>query len=133
MCHFRIKPLTSGYVAHGASRVFCSSFFFIFLVNRSVQSGGRLIKDNRVVSSSVQRVINLSISAEDDVSFDVSYRLVATINHSGPACSSGHYWAYVLCESNNSWLMCNDASVTQAKPSDINNGTSSLFFFIRAD
>ena len=115
------------------STIVQSGSVLIVQVNRSVQSGRRLIKDNRVVSSSVQRAINLSISADDDVSFDVSYRLVATINHSGPACSSGHYWAYMFCESNNSWLMCNDASVTQAKPSDIDNGTSCLFFFIRAD
>ena len=100
-----------------------SGSVLIVHVNRTVQTSTTITKDNRLVNSCVSSSLRLPIYADEGVSFAAEYRLVATINHSGSA-SKGHYWAYILCPKNKGWFMCNDASVSTASPSDVDNGSS---------
>ena len=109
----------------------CGSILIVRM-NRVIHDESGLSKDTRVVDSAVRNPLSVPISAEEGVSFTAEYRLVSTINHSGSADKGGHYWAYVFCRNTKSWLMCNDTSVTVASPADLNNGSSCLFFFVRA-
>ena len=67
---------------------------------------------------------------EEDISFTNEYRLVATINHSG-TLARGHYWAFVKDDLSDSWWKCDDRAVLKVKPSDLNNSSVYVLFFVK--
>ena len=100
---------------------------FIMQLNRYTNSGGHLLKDNRIVKCPSE-LLNISVSVDENLSVTRKFKLRATINHSG-TISAGHYWAFIKESSNNQWLKCNDTTVTKATFKDVSNNTSYIFIY----
>ena len=60
-------------------------------------------KDNRIVSC-YPGVLKIPVHADDNITLNQHYSLVATINHSGNF-QSGHYWANIKPHSSHGWLV----------------------------
>ena len=76
--------------------------------------------------------VTVPVVVDDDVSLDIRYKLIATVNHTG-ILSRGHYSAFVKDPASGGWWLCNDRAVTPARSQDLNSTTSYLFFFQRCD
>ena len=98
----------------------------IFQLNRYSKVGTKIAKDDRLVKC-FSDLLNVRVSADDDVFVTRKFKLKATINHSG-TLNAGHYWAYVR-EDDNCWLKCNDTSVSKVKFQEISNNSSYLFIY----
>ena len=94
-------------------------------------NSGTVLKDTSVVSCVGDHldVLTIPLSLDDSVSFSNNYSLVATINHSGTFANGGHYWAYILKDTQ--WLLCNDSMVSKVNRTVLNNGTSYILFYRR--
>lgn len=93
---------------------------------------GRSVKNNQFVNciSHSGNILEVPSHPADDVSFTNKYKLVATINHSG-TLAAGHYWAFIKDRNVDEWLKCDDRAVVKVKPSDINNSTVYVLFFLK--
>ena len=69
-------------------------------------------------------------SVSDGVVINHLYCLRASINHQGTV-EAGHYWAFV--EYSGHFYKCNDSKVSEANSGDLNNNTSYIIFFSRAE
>ena len=109
----------------------CGSILIIQL-RRFTNLNGSLFKDNRVVNCYLKSHQTLTVPShpEEDISFTNEYRLVATINHSG-TMARGHYWAFVKDDLSDSWWKCDDRAVLKVKPSDLNNSSVYVLFFVK--
>ena len=109
----------------------CASILIIQL-RRFTNLNGSLYKDNRVVNCYLKGHQTLTVPShpEEDISFTNEYRLVATINHSG-TLARGHYWAFVKDDLSDSWWKCDDRAVLKVKPSDLNNSSVYVLFFVK--
>ena len=109
----------------------CASILIIQL-RRFTNLNGSLYKDNRVVNCYLKGHQTLTVPShpEEDISFTNEYRLVATINHSG-TLARGHYWAFVKDNLSDSWWKCDDRAVLKVKPSDLNNSSVYVLFFVK--
>ena len=70
-------------------------------------------------------------SISDGIIVNHSYRLRASINHQGNL-ESGHYWAFVT-NSRCSFVKCDDSRVSESKRCNLNNNSSYILFFLRAE
>ena len=86
----------------------------------------------RVVNCYLKGHPTLTVTShpEEDISFTNEYRLVATINHSG-TLARGHCWAFVKDDLSDSWWKCDDRAVLKVKPSDLNNSSVYVLFFVK--
>ena len=66
----------------------------------------------------------------ENVFFNKSYSLVATINHSGKL-NAGHYTATIREIGSENWLSCNDRSVLPTIPDKLNNSLPYVLFFVK--
>ena len=109
----------------------CASILIIQL-RRFTNLNGSLFKYNRVVNCYLKSHQTLTVPShpEEDISFTNEYRLVATINHSG-TLARGHYWAFVKYDLSISWWKCDDRAVLKVKPSDLNNSSVYVLFFVK--
>ena len=98
----------------------------IFQLKRYSHMGNKITQDDRLVKC-FSDTLNLRVSADNDILVTRSFKLKATINHSG-TLNAGHYWAYVR-EENNCWLKCNDTSVSKVQFKELSNNSSYLFIF----
>ena len=67
--------------------------------------------------------LTVPVKVDDVVTLNKSFKLRATINHSG-TLNAGHYWAFIKDRSTDSWLKCTDQSVLKVSFSDLSNDTS---------
>ena len=104
----------------------------IIQLRRFTNLNGSLYKDNRVVNCYLKGHQTLTVPShpEEDISFTNEYRLVATINHSG-TLARGYYWAFVKDDLSDSWWKCDDRAVLKVKPSDLNNSSVYVLFFVK--
>ena len=109
----------------------CASILIIQL-RRFTNLNGSLYKDNRVVNCYLKGHQTLTVPSHpgEDISFSNEYRLVATVNHSG-TLARGHYWAFVKDDLSDSWWKCDDRAVLKVKPSDLNNSSVYVLFFVK--
>lgn len=98
----------------------------IFQLRRYTRVGTIFKKDDRLVKCHSD-ILNVPVSADNDVVVTRKFKLRATINHSG-TLNAGHYWAYIR-ENNDSWLKCNDTSVSKVQFNELSNNSSYVFIF----
>lgn len=93
---------------------------------------GRTLKNNKFVNclASNDDIFRVRSQPTDDISFTNKYSLAATINHSG-TLGAGHYWAFIKDRSCGSWLRCDDKAVVRVAPSDLNNSSVYVLFFVK--
>ena len=104
----------------------CGSIILLQL-NRYAKLGSTYIKDNRLVKCPSD-CLTVPISTDNDITISRSFKLRATINHSG-TINAGHYWTFIKVTGSNQWLKCNDTSVTKASFKDLTNNTSYIFIY----
>ena len=100
---------------------------FIVQLRRFVQSANNFVKDKTTVECT--KTLVLPLSENEEVTFKPEYELVASINHSGNL-NAGHYWAYI--KDCNIWYSCDDKSVKVVDRSVLNNASSYVLFYKRA-
>ena len=99
----------------------------IFHLLRFFNFGAKLIKDNRKVSL-FKDTLTIPVQVDERVTINRSFKLKATINHSG-TFNAGHYWAFIKHEAANFWLKCNDSSVLQVPFCDLSNDSSYILVY----
>ena len=90
---------------------------------------GQLAKNTEFISC--PHSLAVPIYSEDSISFNNTYTLRATINHSG-SLTAGHYWAYVKDEEAGVWYSCDDKNVKLSKESCLNNKSAYVLFYVRS-
>lgn len=110
----------------------CGNILILHL-KRYKNNGLGLAKDSRTVSCQIGQNQNLTvpISEQDEVSFSNTYKLFASINHSGSLSTGGHYWSYI-CNDDSNWFMCNDSMIRKVHSAELNNGSSYILFYVRS-
>ena len=93
-------------------------------LDRQNSVGGDVYKDARKVNYSETLILRVH---DDEVSFPVSYALVAVMAHSGASTTSGHYLAHV--KRGKRWFLCNDKAVTPAPNSHSTSADAVLFIY----
>ena len=99
----------------------------VIQLKRFQLSNGHVSKDNRIVSC-YPDVLKIPVHADDNITLNQHYSLVATIDHFGNL-QSGHYWANIKPHSAHEWLSCNDNRVAPINVESVNNATSYVLFF----
>ena len=103
----------------------------ILQLTRYQNLNGDIFKDTKFVEcvpTTGSKKFRVPVHIEDSVTFYHEYAWAATINHSGNL-HAGHYWA--LTNSDGQWFKCNDKSVLQIKPSEVNNESCYVFFYVK--
>ena len=59
---------------------------------------------------------------------DLTYSLVATVQHSGPGIHSGHYTAHVV-DSSDQWYHCDDTRISEIKEDQVVDSDTYLLFY----
>ena len=119
--HLQHLSLNSDFVYKDSRIVTCADILVIQL-KRFQLSNGHVSKDTRIVSC-YPDVLKIPVHADDNITLNQQYSLVATINHSGNL-QSGHYWANIKPHSSHEWLSCNDNRVAPINVESVNNATS---------
>lgn len=109
----------------------CGSVLVVQLL-RYTSLNGSSFKDNRLVSCLPKKhhVLKVPSHPSEDVCFNNTFNLVATINHSG-TLRAGHYWAFIK-DKHNTWLKCDDRAITAVDSSQLNNRSAYILFFSRS-
>ena len=103
------------------------SDILIIQLKRFSQVDGRLVKDNVLMSYPLE---DFKITVDDgEVSFNQTFSLRATINHSG-RMQNGHYKA-VIKEKSGKWFICNDAAVIPIQNHEVVDYTAYTLIYIR--
>ena len=98
----------------------------MFQLNRYSKVGATYVKDNRLVKIPSD-ILDVPVSADNDICVKRKFRLKATISHSG-TLNAGHYWAYVR-EGNSKWLKCNDTSVSSVQFKELSSNSSYVLVY----
>ena len=109
------------------SRIVTCADILVIQLKHFQLSNGHVSKDTRIVSC-YPDVLKIPVHADDNITLNQQYSLVATINHSGNL-QSGHYWANIKPHSSHEWLSCNDNRVAPINAESVNNATSYVLFF----
>jgi len=115
------------------SQIISTGSFVIIHIDRFSYIEGKPIRNPKVVKCMENLVIPISPSSLDDsmvVSFNDSYSLVATINHSG-SLENGHYTAHVKDPLSRSCFFCNDKMIVPCPSAKVENNTSYVLFYKR--
>ena len=108
-------------------RIVTCAEILVIQLKRFLLSNGHVSKDTRIVSC-YPDVLKIPVHADDNITLNQQYSLVATINHSGNL-QSGHYWANIKPHSSHEWLSCNDNRVAPINAESVNKATSYVLFF----
>ena len=108
------------------SRIVTCANILVIQLKRFQLSNGHVSKDNRIVSC-YPDVLKKPVHADDKMTLNQKYSLVATINNSGNL-QSRHYWANIKPHSSHEWS-CNDNRMAPINVESVNNATSYVLFF----
>ena len=99
--------------------------YLIIQVKRFLSHGDQVIKD----VSHIQYTPSISVPIVDnEVTYEKSFHLIATINHTGNL-QRGHYTSFIKMANSKTWLHCNDAAVLKTVESKVNNSSSYIYFY----
>jgi len=104
----------------------CGNVLILQLL-RYANFNGKTFKDNRKFTLFTD-TITIPVVVDDIVTMRKTFKLKATINHSGTK-DAGHYWSFIKEEKSNAWLKCNDTSVIPVNFTDLSNGSSYVLIY----
>ena len=108
-----------------------SSVVLIVQLIRFCILDNRAIKDKQIFDCFPNKVLKVSISLNNEVSFTNKYSIVATINHSG-SLDRGHYWASIKDALSKQWFSCNDKVVLNVNEKTLCNSSSYALFYLKS-
>ncbi|XP_057294669.1 ubiquitin carboxyl-terminal hydrolase 51-like [Hydractinia symbiolongicarpus] len=128
-------PQCSSYQDSTSETVFteCGDILIIQL-KRFTFLDGRTLKNNKFVTclASHDDIFRVRSQPTDDIPCNNKYSLAPTINHSF-TLGAGNYWAFIKDRSCGSWLRCDDKAVVRVAPSDFNNSSVYVLFFVKME
>ncbi|XP_057294663.1 ubiquitin carboxyl-terminal hydrolase 51-like [Hydractinia symbiolongicarpus] len=125
-------PQCSSYQDSTSETVFtqCGDILIIQL-KRFTFLDGRTLKNNKFVTCLASHdIFRVRSQPTDDILFNNKYSLAATNNHSG-TLGAGNYWAFIEDRSCGSWLGFDDKALVRVAPSDFNNSSVYVLFFVK--
>ena len=110
--------------------VSANEFIVLHMKRFNQLRANHVVKDKTVVECKNDLVVECGV--DHDVSFHQTYRLCATVNHSG-TLQAGHYTSFVKDRAGliDTWSLCNDKAVTNSTLNSTSNNSSYIYFFRR--
>ena len=107
-------------------RIVASGQYLILHLKRYRRNCNVFVKDDKLVECLNDLI--LPVREDDEIQCRRSYRLIASICHSG-TLAAGHYTAHVLHKDDNQWLLCNDKALIPINSSQLNGKYCYVLFY----